>query len=120
MTDMLMAEILNLCNISWIINCINTVFRSACPAGWETGAWGACELDCTGQQSSGQVVATNEQDKLGHTTFGQEGGAKQKRASIGSAMSEKWATCEAGCGEGGKLKRKVICRWFLIDLSIGL
>ena len=78
---------------------LNTVFRSACPAAWETGAWGACELDCTGQQSSGQVVATNEQDKRGHTTFGQEGGAKQKRASIGSAMSEKWATCEAGCGE---------------------
>ena len=99
---------------------LNTVFRSACPAAWETGAWGACELDCTGQQSSGQVVATNEQDKLGHTTFGQEGGAKQKRASIGSAMSENWATCEAGCGEEGKLKRKVICRWFLIDFSIGL
>ena len=108
------------CNLSLIINCIDTVFRSACLAGWETGAWGACELDCTGQQSSGQVVATNEQDKLGHTTFGQEGEAKQKRASIVSAMSEKWATCEAGCGEEGKLKRKVICRWFLIDFSIGL
>ena len=62
------------------------------------------------------MVATNEQDKLGHTTFGQEGEAKQKRDSIGSAMSEKWATCEAGCGEAGKLKRKVICRWFLIYL----
>ena len=87
------------------------MFRSACPASWESGEWGNCEVEC-GQQNSGP--ATNEQDKFARVTFGQENAAEQKKDNQGSSVEARigeGATCEADCGQHGHQQRRVICRW---------